>query len=100
MKAVYIGMLVFVATVGVGLFLIGKLIPTPTAVVVPVPVPTPAAVIQPPKATEKPRLHPKPKMFAKQTTQQPLPLVPSPVGGMPTGPIFSGADPNDPRIYH
>jgi hypothetical protein len=113
MKPLHVGLLAFCATVAIGIAVIPTKLPTVEVVKPPV---TPVAVIVAPKADAlAPPPRPvkrrtvKAKSFAKQT--EPIeahgakptaaaPFHPWNGGTLESGGIFSGADPNDPRIYH
>lgn len=106
MKPVYIGLLVFAATVGIGLLAIFTLSPRPGPVDVAAP---PPAVIEPIEApareTTRPRRKPQEprktipaQTFGPEEKTDPFPKPQ--ITGRPAGGVFSGSDPSDPRVYH
>jgi hypothetical protein len=107
MKPVYIGLLVFAATVGIGLLAIFTLSPAPKAVDVAVP---PPAAIGPVPAPARETTRPRRKTReARKTTpaqtfrpeeEKTDPFPKPPIAGRPAGGVFSGSDPSDPRVYH
>lgn len=107
MKPLHIGLLAFCVAAVIGIGLIATHEPKPQAVTPPVPkTAAPASEIASspaPQLTTAPKAHRKPK--AKQLAARPQAtshqqLFPLTIGDGQSGGIFSGADPEDPRIYH
>jgi hypothetical protein len=103
MKPLHVGLLAFCATVAIGIAVVLTKLPTVEVARPPVPpvavtaLPAPVSPVPPPVPVKRRKA--KAKSFAKQTEPDPRPFYPW-SGTLQSGGIFSGADPNDPRIYH
>jgi hypothetical protein len=90
MKWLAIALVCAVGIIGIETYLLMQPLPPPPAlrvIAIPPPAPPPAPPIAKPKAVRR-------TQRAHATTGNQHPFV------MPTGGIFSGSDPQDPRIYH
>jgi hypothetical protein len=94
MKWLVIALVCAVGIIGVETYLLMEPLPPPPMLrVIAIPPPAPPPPQPPPKPIAKRKVVRRPQS-AHATTGNQHPFV------MPTGGIFSGADPQDPRIYH
>jgi hypothetical protein len=112
MKPLHVGLLAFCATLAVGIAVIMTKLPMAEVAKPPVPPvavdTSPATVSLAPPPLRMRRRRAKAKSLAKENNStdarrtQPTSAVPFHPwnGSFESGGIFSGADPNDPRIYH